>query len=234
MREKPSSREFDNYAQDYQDLLNDPIRERFAKNQIFFHQRKLEVLLDLLAQDNVDPASQSWLDVGCGKGELLEMGGPRFALASGCDPSPEMMNSTSRANLRLQEEPNRLPFADASFDLVTAVCVYHHVVPNDRKALGDEIRRVLRPGGRFCIFEHNPWNPATRIIVSRCPVDRNAVLLTRGESISTLRQSGLTSLASRFFLFLPERVYRRVPAVERLLGGFPFGGQFAVLFRRAE
>ena len=231
--EKPSRREFDAYAQKYQDLLNDPIRERFAKNQIFFHRRKLEVLLDLLKEDDVDPSSQSWLDVGCGKGELLEMGRSRFALASGCDPSAEMIQPSGLGNVRVQEDLNRLPFEDASFDLVTAVCVYHHVEPADRKALGDEIRRVLRPGGRFCIFEHNPWNPATRIIVSRCPVDRNAVLLSRGESVRTLRQSGFMTAASRFFLFLPEQLYNIAPVVENLLGSVPFGGQFAVLFRRA-
>lgn len=113
-------REFDTYAQKYQDLLNDPIRERFAKNQNFFHRRKLEVLLDLLKEDDVDPASQSWLDVGCGKGELLEMGRSRFALASGCDPSAEMLQPSGLGNVRVQEDLNRLPFEDASFDLVTA------------------------------------------------------------------------------------------------------------------
>ena len=232
--EKPVRPEFDTYAQEYQDLLNDPIRERFAKNQIFFHRRKLEVLLDLLKEIDVDPAGQSWLDVGCGKGELLEMGGPRFALASGCDPSAEMIQASGLTALRVQEDMRRLPFADASFDLVTAVCVYHHVEPADRKALGDEIRRVLKPGGRFCMFEHNPWNPATRIIVSRCPVDRNAVLLSRGESIRTMRQSGFLCDASRFFLFLPEPLYNMVPVAENLLGGVPLGGQFAVLFRRSN
>jgi SAM-dependent methyltransferase len=103
-----------------------------------------------------------------------------------------------------------------------------------RKALGDEIRRVLRPGGLFGIFEHNPWNPATRIIVSRCPVDRNAELLTRGEAVRTLRRSGFQTVASRFFLYLPEPLFNLAPSVEGALGSLPLGGQYAVLFRCPE
>jgi SAM-dependent methyltransferase len=172
--------------------------------------------------------------VGCGTGELLEMGSRNFASASGCDPSAKMLQASGCKNISLQEDPRRLPYGDATFDLVTAVCVYHHVPLEDRRALGDEIRRVLKPGGRFCIFEHNPWNPATRIIVSRTPVDQNAILLSINEAIRTLQLSAFTRVASRFFLYLPEPIFRLAPALENALGGLPLGGQFAVLFHRGR
>ena len=63
----------------------------------------------------------------------------------------------------VQQDPERLPYGTGEFDLVTAVCVYHHVTVDDmRHKLTAEIRRVLKPGGIFCIIEHNPLNPATQ------------------------------------------------------------------------
>ena len=39
----------------------------------------------------------------------------------------------------------RVPFEDASFDVVTMVCVYHHVDLADRPALTADVSRVLKP-----------------------------------------------------------------------------------------
>lgn len=47
---------------------------------------------------------------------------------------------------------DRLPFDDASFDAVVATLVLCSV-PDQRRAL-QEVRRVLRPGGRFVYLEH--------------------------------------------------------------------------------
>jgi SAM-dependent methyltransferase len=45
------------------------------------------------------------------------------------------------------QDVHRLTYPDAAFDLCTSTEVFEHV-PDDRKGFG-EIRRVLRPGGRF-------------------------------------------------------------------------------------
>jgi hypothetical protein len=39
-----------------------------------------------------------------------------------------------------QEHPCELPFPPRSFDLITAVCVYHHVRVDARRALTSEMR----------------------------------------------------------------------------------------------
>jgi hypothetical protein len=72
-------------------------------------------------------------------------------------------------------------------------------------------------------------NPVTRLIVSRTPVDANAVLLKHRETCKLLRAAGLVMPTTRHFLFLPEVLYRRTgDAFENLLGGVPVGGQYAV------
>jgi SAM-dependent methyltransferase len=223
--------EFDRYASSYAELLEDPVRSRFAHDPLHFHRRKWLLLQSILKRTGVDMASQRWLDVGCGQGELLELAGSNFAQAMGCDPSAGMI-STSRS-FRVEHQPSlsELPFGDASVDFVTAVCVYHHVHGPARALLTDEIRRVLAPGGLCCILEHNPWNPVTRAIVRRCPVDVDAELLAARETRGLLRGAGFETLSTDYFLYLPEGIFNRVGQAETIFRKAPFGGQYGVLAR---
>lgn len=92
------------------------------------------------------------LDAGCGTGgDALYLG--RYGHVVGLDLAPEA------AALVGERLPGRfargsvlaLPFADASFDLLTSFDVlYHQGVPDELVALA-EARRVLRPGGRLLI-----------------------------------------------------------------------------------
>jgi SAM-dependent methyltransferase len=225
------SPEFDLYADSYEALLEDPVRNRFAQGTRYFHQRKWILIQNLLQRAGLNSASLRWLDLGCGKGELLELAGSHFAWAGGCDPSAAMLDSCTHFEVRQQQSQTELPFEDGSVDFVTAVCVYHHVPQDARKLLTDEIRRVLSPDGLACIIEHNPWNPVTRAIVSRCPVDVDAELLTAKSAKALLRGCGLAPLFSDYFLYLPERLYSRMASLESLLAKVPLGGQYAVLAR---
>ena len=143
--------------------------------------------------------------MGCGRGELLRFGSSSFRKAAGCDPSREMLDACAGLDVALQPDGSVLPFEDNRFSVVTAACVYHHLGEAQRAALAKEARRVLRPGGCFVIFEHNPWNPATRLIVSRTPVDADAVLLTASEARRILRAAGFSPQETRYYLYLPER-----------------------------
>src|SRR5271155_5094484 len=183
--------EFDRYAEEYDKLLQDPIRDRFAPGSDFFFERKWLLLKEYMLSAQLEPRTASWLDVGCGRGELLQKGAGAFSEVCGCDVSPEMLDAPHGLNVVVQEDPTRLPYADQKFDLVTAVCVYHHVLPADRPGLTAEIARVLRPGGIACMIEHNPFNPVTRLIVSRTPVDADAQLLRAGTSEGLFTSAGL-------------------------------------------
>lgn len=224
-------REFDQYADAYTDLLNDPIRKQFARDPLHFHRRKWLLLQDVLKTADVDISAQRWLDVGCGQGELLQMAGPHFAQATGCDPSAAMISRSNSFQVAHQPSLLRLPFDHASFDLVTAACVYHHVHGPARSVLIREIQRVLTPGGLCCILEHNPRNPVTRAIVRRCPVDVDAELLFASETCGLLQNAGFRTVSTDYFLYFPERIFERIGRVERTLRKVPFGGQYAVLAR---
>jgi hypothetical protein len=58
--------EFDQYAPSYAELLDDPQRNRFAKDPLHFHRRKWLLIEKLLKRAAVPVSTQTWLDVGCG------------------------------------------------------------------------------------------------------------------------------------------------------------------------
>jgi SAM-dependent methyltransferase len=225
-----SQPEFDRYSASYEELLKDPIRDRFmGAGAEFFHLRKRDLIREHFSADGVDTRALRYLDIGCGKGELLSLLRDDFRQVAGCDPSPGMLSSSQDLETRVQEDPGKIPFDDAAFDFVTAVCVYHHVPVSARLALTREVYRVLRPGGVFAIIEHNPYNPVTRLIVSRTPVDADAVLLKSSEARDWMRSAGFTCHAPNYFLYFPEPLYRRGGRrLEHLLRGLPLGGQYAV------
>jgi SAM-dependent methyltransferase len=224
--------EFDSLSASYDDLLRDPIRDRFQGGASgFFHTRKRDLIRDYFRQRKSCTHELSFLDVGCGKGELLTLLREDFALVSGCDPSAGMLEAgglkAKGIDARVMQEDGKAPFRDRQFDFVSAVCVYHHVPLPLRDQLTMEVRRLLKPGGVFAIIEHNPYNPATRLIVSRTPVDRDAVLLPPRETRARLRKAGFRIDDERFFLYLPEGLYRKFGRLEAALRRLPLGGQYA-------
>lgn len=89
------------------------------------------------------------LDAGCGSGRMLDELRAR-GVVIGVDADAGAVAATRRrghgARLCAIE---RMPFADASFDLVTCLDVIEHT-PDDRRTLG-ELRRVTRPGGTLVV-----------------------------------------------------------------------------------
>ena len=225
-----SQREFDRYSDSYTELLKDPIRDCFAGDQAeFFQARKRDLIRDYFKRRKLDTGGMQYLDLGCGKGELLRLLQPFFGHVSGCDPSAGMIDAIEGIEVRQQPDEDKIPFPASSFDFVTASAVYHHVPPRNRRKLAEEARRVLRPGGVFAIIEHNPLNPVTRLIVSRTPVDADAILLRAAETKQLMASAGFSVDDSAYFLYFPLRIYELGGKhLEKVLTKLPLGGQYAV------
>jgi SAM-dependent methyltransferase len=91
------------------------------------------------------------LDIGCGTGANLELLS-RLGQAEGVDVSPEALEFCRARGLEAvkQGAAESLPYADESFDIVTALDVIEHL--DDDIAGLQEMRRVLRPHGRVLLF----------------------------------------------------------------------------------
>jgi hypothetical protein len=89
---------------------------------------------------------------------------------------------------------------------------------------------VTRPGGLVVLFEHNPLNPLTRRVVSRCEFDADAVLARSGTVAGLLDDAGLEVVDRRYILFFPKGG-KRIARLERALHRVPFGAQYSVAGR---
>lgn len=107
------------------------------------------------------------LEVGCGDGRYSLMLAIYGAEVHATDLSAEGVAATrkraARWNVTLADtrvaDMLDLPYPDGSFDVVFGNAILHHVVHHrfGRQAM-DEIRRVLRPGGRAAFLENNGDN----------------------------------------------------------------------------
>ncbi|MCH8806373.1 MAG: methyltransferase domain-containing protein [Planctomycetes bacterium] len=216
----------------YDELVADPIKTRFASDPTFFAQIKRDVALEFLPRyfDAASRENLRVLDVGCGTGELMRSLEQSFRNVQGCDPSLSMV---CRAGVNAAYMPSelQLPFDAGTFDVATCACVYHHIAPEIRLAHLAEIRRVLKPGGVLLVFEHNPRNPLTQFIVHRCPIDASAKLIGAPGMKRLFRSAGFERVRTRYYLFLPRRLYRHFGACERLFSLTTLGGQYCSIAR---
>lgn len=101
------------------------------------------------------------LDIATGTGHTALAFAPHVASVVGTDLTPQMLHEARRLcesrglrNVRFERaDVHRLPFADASFDIVTCRRAAHHF-SDIARALG-EMKRVLKPGGRLVIDDRS-------------------------------------------------------------------------------
>ncbi len=99
------------------------------------------------------------LDIGCGTGRSLHQiarAHPRARLY-GADMSPAYIKRARKRLLELDdvtlaaENGEALPWADATFDIVTSTYMFHELPRNARRNVMREMFRVVRPGGLVVI-----------------------------------------------------------------------------------
>jgi len=106
---------------------------------------------------------------------------------------------------------------------------FHHIEPESRIAAVQNIHRALRPGGRLALFENNPWNPGTRLVMSRIPFDRDAITLSLPEAKHLVRCGGFTETPASWSLFYFPQPLAFLRFSERALSYLPLGAQYCVL-----
>ena len=96
------------------------------------------------------PPGRRVLDAGCGSGAMLEEL-ERYGEVWGVEPNPLGVAAARRRGVErvARASVEELPFASASFDLVTCLDVIEHT-PDDRAALA-ELLRVTAPGGHLLV-----------------------------------------------------------------------------------
>lgn len=102
----------------------------------------------------LDPSHAIVLDFGCGRGALVD-GLLRLGInAYGCDVDPYWEGEQPRLK-PIQRAPYRIPFDDASIDVVISTSVLEHA--QNSRELFLEIKRVLKPGGYSMHMYPGKW-----------------------------------------------------------------------------
>ena len=115
----------------------------YGKNGAFVQTMASEVLEWLAAR-----TGESILDLGCGDGQLTQRILATGATVVPVDSSPEMVAAARARGILAQEaSAESLPFSDRAFDAVFSNAVLHWV--SDQAAMLAQVRRVLKPRGRF-------------------------------------------------------------------------------------
>jgi hypothetical protein len=105
--------------------------------------------------------------------------------------------------------------------------VLHHVSPELRAGVMEDIYRILQHSGFLFIFEHNPYNPVTRHLVNTCPFDENAVLITPFEIKRLVSAALLKPILLQYTLFFPAFL-KGMRFLEPFLKKVPIGGQYFI------
>lgn len=221
--------EFDQYAKSYASAVNDSIAFSGLKVDTFVT-AKARHLRRLFAEHAIGP-SDIVADVGCGVGTYEEQLLATWPAMHGIDVSLESINEARErcpAGKFDVFDGETMPFESGSVAAAFAICVWHHVPVALWPRFVSEVRRILRPGGIFAVFEHNPWNPLTRWAVERCVFDKDAVLLSMPTAKRFLTQGGFKVAASEFILSLPA-AEGRLASVDRALRKVPTGAQYLVV-----
>jgi SAM-dependent methyltransferase len=224
--------EFDPYSKSYDQAVNRAISFSGLKVD-FFTKAKADYIDQLISQHFHGRTPPDMLDVGCGVGNTLSLLARKYPRLAGVDVSSACISAARERMPNIDfatYDGIHLPHPDGSFDLVFAICVFHHVDSADRGPLVRDIKRVLRPGGLFAIFEHNPLNPVTLHIVRSCEFDADARLLRSKETESLMQGAGFSNVFSRFILTIPAAgSFLRL--LDQAFSRAPFGAQYYTLGR---
>ena len=159
--EERTAVEYDEWIDKKRNLVSSWMRFMLSPAATFFHNTQAWKLVPSLG---IGPNDRV-LDIGCGYGSLLIylQKQVRFQTAlDGIDISPHMVSHAEKEirKRRLdgtitvrQGKATMLPYEDGAFDIVLSTYVIKHLSDDSLLRLLHEVKRVLRPGGRFCFWE---------------------------------------------------------------------------------
>lgn len=221
------AKDFDSVATHYRSDLDKTLAITGMEHS-FFVDVKRDHILRLAAEHFPDLAELDVLDLGCGVGAYHPGLKGRFRELHGIDVSEQSIQIAAEQHPFVRYatfDGMRLPYMDKQFSIIFAVCVMHHVPPEQWNSLINELHRVIKPNGMMLIFEHNPYNPATQYIVKSCDIDKDAVLLKPQRLKELAKSAGFEQILTRTIISVPPS-NPALKWLDLLLGNLPFGAQY--------
>lgn len=230
MEEERKFDNFDKHAENYREK-HDKSVEMSGADSDYFSEYKI---IELLKFENSTNALKI-LDFGCGDGNssvYIRKHFPNIEIF-GVDVSDDSILIANQKNIKnaifKTYNGDKLSFEDLEFDLVFTSMVFHHIEHKLHEDILKEIHRVLKKGGRFYNFEHNPFNPMTQKVVRECEFDDDAVLLKPSYNKKITNSVGLEVDKLNFTLFFPRhKLFKIFLGLEKMLTWCPVGAQYYI------
>lgn len=219
---------------EYDAMLNQGLKLSGEDRFFFLHGRLDEMVRRL----PIGFRPKRILDFGCGIGDSTAALAKRFPHADvvvGADTAERALDHAARHHGSSVVDfmtIGALSKKNDDFDLCYVNGVFHHIVPEERPGAMALLFRAMRSGAVLALFENNPWNPGTRMVMSRVPFDREAVTLSIPETRRMVRDAGFAEEIARRTLFYFPRPLAALRKLEPMLGGLPLGAQYYVMARR--
>ena len=107
------------------------------------------------------------LDIGCGRGEIVQDCTRLGAYAVGIDYSQDAVQIAKKNNCRyiLRAGATHLPFVNETFDKILLMEVIEHLDDDDIDACLEEMKRVLKNNGYLVVTTPNSWNKTLFFLV---------------------------------------------------------------------
>jgi SAM-dependent methyltransferase len=223
----PEPASFDSVARRYDADLDRGLALT-GEGKDYFAEGRVRHLFRALERRGVRP--ERILDYGCGNGDTLPLLARAFggAEVAGFEPSRGLLEEarTRHSGHRFFDSAE----SPSGVSLAYANGVLHHVAPAERLTFLGRVRGALAAGGHLALFENNPLNPGTRLVMRRIPFDRDAVPVMPWEASRLLRAAGFEIRARDFLFFFPAFL-RALRPLEGRLSALPLGGQYMILAR---
>lgn len=226
--------EFDQYAAEYDAALAQGLSVT-GESKEYFARGRIALLAKLLRRLAAEGHWSTILDYGCGTGTatpfLLELLPVEKVL--GVDISSGSLEVARREYENLPASFATLEEYSPHGEIDLAFCngVFHHIPLNERVAAAHYVFDALKPGGLWAFWENNPWNPGTRLVMKRCPFDRDAQTLTPPTAHALLKQAGFEILRTDFLFIFPHALKVLRP-LEESVSRWPLGAQYQILCRK--
>lgn len=178
------------------------------------------------------------LDYGCGVGDTTQFLSENFPESTliGMDTAQNALNHANKAfgSERISFSKITGEALPNNIDLCYTNGVFHHIPLSEREAALRSIHKALNPGGYFALFENNPWNVGTRLVMSRIPFDRDAITITPPEAKRMLKDAGFEIAQDLKTLFYFPRPLAFLRFLEPTLAKLPLGAQYYFLVRKPQ